>query len=106
MKRLLLVLGLVLLTACANTVSQDDAVASAQNFISGHVVLFAKDSGDRIPVNKADANVKDAQLVNGIWEITVQVSSQVKENEKSALIQVGVDASSGKVVTFNKQRVA
>ena len=107
MKKYLILLSVIfLLTACFSKISKDEAEAIAWNFVSQNVKFYTK-TNETINMNITDEvrRINSIEEEGNSWKISLYVSAKVNGELKDSTINLSIDATSGKIVEFNGNKV-
>jgi hypothetical protein len=105
-KYVILLLLVILLTACFSKIDKTEAEAIAWNFVSQNVKFYTK-SNETINMNITDEvrRINSIEKEGDLWKISMYVSAKVNGEQKDSTINLSIDANSGKVAEFNGKKI-
>jgi len=87
---LLLLIPILLLTACGN-ISEEEAIEITQEFVNSQVKFFVSQDLDSPVVNRAAIAVLHSEKIDGNWNILLNIKSNYTGELKQADMRVVID---------------
>lgn len=102
-KIVLLLLALVLLTACSKT-AKEDAEYIAKNFVNERVKFFTKEDESAVDVPEYTLREINSYQENNNWIVSIHITTLVDDQLKGKNLTVKVN-DKGKVIEFDGMKV-